>query len=191
VTTTPNDTTLRPERASEQETYAIDPAHTTAEFVVRHLMISKVRGRLTSITGTIDVPEGGDAPASIDVTIDAASIDTHEPQRDAHLKSADFLDAEKFATITFKSTGVDGSGDSFKVRGDLSIHGVTREVVLDTTFEGRSTDPWGNDRIGYEAHTKISRKDYGLGWNQALETGGVVVGDEVKIELNVEAIAQK
>jgi polyisoprenoid-binding protein YceI len=173
------------------KTYAIDPAHTTAEFVVRHLMITKVRGRFTGISGTIDVPEGSNVPASVDVTIDAATIDTREPQRDAHLTSADFLEAEKFATITFKSTGVDGGGDGFKVLGDLTIHGVTRPVVLDTTFEGRSSDPWGNDRIGYEAHTKISRKDFGLNWNQALETGGVVVGDEVKIELNVEAIAQK
>jgi polyisoprenoid-binding protein YceI len=173
------------------KTYSIDPAHTTAEFVVRHLMITKVRGRFTSITGTIVVPEDTGLPTSVDVTIDAASIDTHEPQRDAHLKSADFLEAETYATITFKSTGVDGTGDAFKVRGDLTIHGVTRPVVLDTTFEGRGSDPWGNDRIGYEAHAKISRKDFGLAWNQALETGGVVVGDEVKIELNVEAIAQK
>ena len=173
------------------KTYALDPAHTTAEFVVRHLMITKVRGRFTSVTGTIVVPDGSNVPDSVDVTIDASSIDTREPQRDAHLKSADFLEAEKYPAITFKSTGFEGVGDAFEVRGELTIHGVTREVVLYTTFEGRTTDPWGNDRIGYEAHTKISRKDYGLEWNQALETGGVVVGDEVKIELNVEAIAQK
>jgi polyisoprenoid-binding protein YceI len=173
------------------KTYAIDPAHTTAEFVVRHMMISKVRGRFTAVTGTIEVPEGSGVPAAIDVTIDAASIDTREAQRDAHLKSADFLEAEKFGQITFRSTGVDGSGDAFTVRGDLTVHGVTREVVLDTTFEGRRSDPWGNERIGYEAHAKISRKDFGLEWNQALEAGGVLVGDDVKIELNVEAIAQK
>ncbi len=172
------------------KTYAIDPAHTTAEFIVRHLMISKVRGRFTSITGTIDVPEGSSVPVSVDVTIDAASIDTREEPRDAHLKSPDFLGADTFPKITFKSTGFDGSGDAFKVRGELTIHGVTRDVVLDTTFEGRSSDPWGNDRIGYEAHTKISRKEFGLEWNQALEAGGVVVGDEVRIELNVEAIAK-
>jgi len=154
-------------------------------------MITKVRGRFTSVAGAIEVPEGSNVPVSVDVTIDAASIDTREEQRDTHLKSPDFFDAETFPKITFKSTAFDGSGDAFKVRGDLTIHGVTREVVLDTTFEGRTGDPWGNDRIGYEAHTKISRKDYGLEWNQALETGGVVVGDEVKIELNVEAIAQK
>jgi polyisoprenoid-binding protein YceI len=173
------------------KTYALDPAHTTAEFIVRHMMISKVRGRFTSVAGTIEVPEGGGLPTAVDVTIDAASIDTREEQRDAHLRSADFLEAEKFGQITFRSTSVDGNGDAFKVRGDLTIHGVTRDVVLDATFEGRGSDPWGNERIGYEAHAKISRKDFGLGWNQALETGGVIVGDEVKIELNVEAIAQK
>jgi polyisoprenoid-binding protein YceI len=172
-------------------TYALDPAHTTAEFVVRHLMISKVRGRFTSVAGTIEVAEGSHVPTSVDVTIDAGSIDTREPQRDAHLKSTDFLEAETYPAITFKSTGIDGSGDAFKVLGDLTIHGVTRPVVLDATFEGRTNDPWGNERIGFEAHAKISRKDFGLEWNQALETGGVVVGDEVKIELNVEAIAQK
>ena len=172
-------------------TYALDPAHTTAEFVVRHLMISKVRGRFTSVAGTIEVAEGSNVPTAVDVTIGADSIDTREPQRDAHLKSADFLEAETYPAITFKSTGTDGSGDAFKLLGDLTIHGVTRPVVLDATFEGRTNDPWGNERIGYEAHTKISRKDFGLEWNLALETGGVVVGDEVKIELNVEAIARK
>jgi len=173
------------------QTYAIDPAHTTVEFVVRHLMISKVRGRFTSVAGTIEVPEGSNVPDAVEVTIDAASIDTREEQRDNHLKSADFLEVEKFGQVKFTSKGVEGSGDAFKVRGNLTIHGVTREVVLDTTFEGRTADPWGNQRIGYEAHTKISRKDYGLVWNQALEAGGVAVGDEVKIELNVEAILQK
>ncbi len=173
------------------KTYAIDPSHTTAEFVVRHMMISKVRGRFTSITGTIEVPDGSNVPVSIDVSIDAASIDTRESQRDGHLTSPDFLDAEKFPKLTFKSTGIDGSEDAFRIRGDLTIHGVTREVVLDATFEGRGSDPWGNERVGYEAHAKISRKDFGLAYNQALETGGVLVGDEVKIELNVEAIAQK
>ncbi len=173
------------------KTYALDPSHTTAEFVARHLMISKVRGRFTAVAGTIEVPDDSSVPTAINVTIDAASIDSREPQRDTHLRSADFLDVEKFPQITFTSTAVDGTGDAFNVRGDLTIHGVTRSVVLDTTFEGRTGDPWGGERIGYEAHTKISRKDFGLEWNVALETGGVVVGDEVKIELNVEAIAQK
>lgn len=181
TTSTPNTTTT---------TYAIDPSHTTAEFIVRHLMISKVRGRFTSVSGTIEVPTAGNAPSAVDISIDAASIDTREEQRDAHLRSADFLDVEKFPQITFRSTAVEGSGESFRVRGDLTIHGTTREIVLDATFEGRAADPWGNQRIGYEAHTKISRKDFGLEWNQALETGGVLVGDDVKIELNVEAIAK-
>ena len=173
------------------QTYAIDPSHTTVEFVVRHMMIAKVRGRFTSVSGTLVVPEGSNVPTAVDVTIDPATIDTREEQRDAHLRSADFLDAEKFSSLTFHATGVEGSGDAFTVRGNLTIHGTTREVALDATFEGRGSDPWGNQRIGYEARTKISRKDFGLEWNQALETGGVLVGDEVRIELNVEAIAQK
>ncbi|MBV8644010.1 MAG: YceI family protein [Candidatus Eremiobacteraeota bacterium] len=170
--------------------FAIDPAHTNAQFSVRHLMISKVHGRFATIAGTIEVPEGATVPTSVDVTIEVDSIDTRELQRDAHLKSPDFFDAANFPQITFRSTRFEGDGESFKTIGDLTIHGVTREVTLDTTFEGRGADPWGNNRIGYEAHTKISRKDFGLNWNVALEAGGVTVGDEVKIELNVEAIAQ-
>jgi polyisoprenoid-binding protein YceI len=173
------------------QTYNVDPAHTTIGFAVRHLMISKVRGRFTSFQGTIDLPESGDVPEGIDISIDAASVDTREEQRDRHLRSADFLDVENFPQITFRSTGVNGAGDSFKVHGLLTIHGETRPVTLDVTAEGRASDPWGNQRVGYEAHTTISRKDFGLSWNQALETGGVVVGDEVRIELNVEAIAKK
>jgi polyisoprenoid-binding protein YceI len=173
------------------QAYAIDAAHTTAEFVVRHLMISKVRGRFTQVSGTIDLAEGSTTPVSITAIIETASIDTREEQRDGHLKSPDFFDAANFPQITFKSTRVDGSGDSFKIVGDLTIHGVTKEITLDTTFEGRAIDPWGNSRVGYEAHGKISRKDFGLTWNQALEAGGVAVGDDVKIELNVEAIAPK
>ena len=171
--------------------FNIDPAHTTVEFVVRHMMIAKVRGRFTGVRGTLDVPVNGTVPTSIEATIDAATIDTREPDRDKHLRSADFLEADTFPTITFKSTRFEGGGEAFTVYGDLTIHGKTREIALETTFEGRGSDPWGNQRIGYEAHGKISRKDFGLGWNQALETGGVLVGDEVKIELNVEAIAEK
>ncbi len=177
--------------STSSQAYAIDPAHTTVEFVVRHMMIAKVRGRFTSVKGTIDVPAGSNIPSAVDVTVDAASIDTREEQRDGHLKSADFFDVEKYPQITFRSTAIEGSGDAFTVRGDLSIHGVTREIALDTTFEGRGSDPWGNERIGYEAHGKISRKDFGLNWNQALEAGGVLVGDEIKIEISAEAIAQK
>jgi polyisoprenoid-binding protein YceI len=173
------------------QTFAIDPVHTTIEFAAKHLMISKVRGRFRQFAGSIVVPEGSDVPSSIEVTIEAASVDTHEEQRDQHLRSADFLDAEKYPQLTFRSTGFDGSGGSFRVRGDLTIHGTTREVSLETTFEGRGPDPWGNHRIGYEARTTISRKEFGLTWNQLLETGGALVGDEIRIELNVEATAQK
>jgi len=182
VTTTSTSTT---------KIYTIDPAHTTAEFVVRHMMIAKVRGRFTSVKGTIEVPEGGNVPSAIEANVETASIDTREPDRDTHLRSADFFDAEKYGQITFRSTAIDGTDASFTVRGDLTIHGVTRPIKLAATFEGRGTDPWGNERIGYEAHAKISRKDFGLNWNQALEAGGVLVGDEVKIEINAEAIAQK
>lgn len=170
--------------------YAIDAAHASVEFVVRHMMIAKVRGRFTGVTGTIAVPDGSDVPAALEVTIDPATIQTGEPQRDAHLASPDFLDAATYPALTFRSTRIAGSGPAFTVTGDLTVHGVTKPVTLEATFEGRGSDPWGNKRIGYEAHGKISRKDFGLEWNQALETGGVLVGDEVKIELAVEAIAQ-
>ena len=171
--------------------YALDASHSTIEFIVRHLMISKVRGRFTGVAGTITVPAGADVPTELDVTIETASIDTREEQRDGHLKSPDFFDAATYPQITFRSTRIDGSADSFKATGDLTMHGVTQSVELDVTFEGRAVDGYGNARIGYEAHTKISRKDFGLTWNQALEAGGWAISDEVKIELNIEAIAPK
>jgi polyisoprenoid-binding protein YceI len=172
------------------QTYAIDPSHTNAEFVVRHMMIAKVRGRFAALSGTIDVPEGTDVPASIQATLELESLTTSEAQRDAHLKSPDFFDAANHPQITFRSTKITPNGDELAVTGDLTIRGTTLPVVLKATFEGRTTDPWGNRRVGYEAHAKISRKDFGLTWNQALEAGGVAVGDEVKIELAVEAVAQ-
>lgn len=174
----------------QTEQFTLDTAHTSVEFVVRHLMISKVRGRFTDPAGTIDVPAGSDLPESLQVAIDAAGIDTREPQRDDHLRSADFFDTAKYPQITYSSNRIEGTPQAFKVYGDLTIHGVTREVVLEGSFEGRARDPWGNDRIGYTAHANLNRKDFGLNWNQALETGGVIVGEEVRIELNVEAIKQ-
>lgn len=170
--------------------FGLDPAHTTAEFVVRHLMITKVRGRFTKLDGRIEVGPGGDLPTLVTATIDATSIDTREEQRDAHLRSADFFDVDKFPTLTFESTRIYGSPDDFTIDGKLTIRGVTRDVSLAAEFEGRANDPWGGTRIGYSAHTTINRKDFGLAWNAALETGGVVVGDEVRIELNVEAVLQ-
>jgi len=177
--------------AQLQETtaYAIDPVHSTVEFVVRHLMISRVRGRFTAFEGQIELTRGSDVPASVRATVQAASIETHEPQRDAHLKSADFLEAEKYPTLTFESTRIEGGADAFKMHGKLTIHGVTRDVVFDGAFEGRGSDPWGGTRVGYSAHTTISRKEYGLVWNAVLETGGVAVSDDVRIELNVQGVA--
>ncbi len=171
--------------------FTIDPVHTNVGFNVRHLMIAKVRGHFKSVSGTIAIAAGSDLPEAVDVTIDASSVDTREPQRDDHLRSPDFLDVATYPTLRFHSTSISGSPDAFEIHGDLTIHGTTRPAVLQATFEGRANDPWGNLRAGYEASTKISRKDFGLTWNQALEAGGVAVGDEVRIELNVEAIAPK
>src|ERR1700729_150079 len=170
--------------------YALDPTHTTLEFVVRHLMITKVRGRFTGFTGQIELAPGSDLPTAVSATIDAASIDTREDQRDTHLRSADFFDVEKYPKLTFESARVYGTPDEFTVDGKLTIHGVTRDVSLAGSFEGRMNDPGGGVRVGYSAHTTINRKNYGLTWNAALETGGVVVGDEVRIELNIEAILE-
>jgi polyisoprenoid-binding protein YceI len=173
------------------QVFAIDASHTSAEFVVRHMMIAKVRGRFTALAGTIEAVDGGRTPTSIRATIETKSVATGVDQRDDHLKSPDFFEAATYPTIEFASTKIVADGDAFDVHGDLTIHGKTLPVVLKATFEGASTDPWGNQRVGYEATAKISRKEFGLVWNQALETGGVAVGDEVKIELSVEGVAQK
>jgi polyisoprenoid-binding protein YceI len=178
-------------QTQEKLLYGLDASHSTVEFVVRHLMISKVRGRFTAFQGSIELAPGSDVPEAINASIQSASIDTREEQRDAHLRSADFFDVEKYPALTFESNRIDGVPDEFFIYGNLTIHGVTREVVLKATFEGRGTDPWGGQRVGYSAHTTINRKDFGLTWNAALETGGVVVSDEVRIELNVEGILQK
>ena len=171
--------------------YQIDPAHSSAQFSVRHMMISNVRGEFTKVSGTITYDPDSPQDSTVEATIDAASISTGDAQRDAHLKSADFLDVEHFPTITFRSKEITKSGDGGKIKGDLTVHGVTREVVLDV--EGPSLevkDPYGNLRIGASATTKISRNDFGLKWNSALETGGVLIGDELKINIDVEAIRQ-
>ncbi len=170
--------------------YKIDPAHSSAQFVVRHMMITNVRGGFGSVNGTVVYDPENPLETSIDAVIDATSIKTMEEQRDAHLKSADFLDVEKYPTITFKSKKIaKAGGDEWNVTGDLSIHGVTREVVLKVdgpTAEGK--DPFGNTRMGASATTKIKRSDFGLTYNAALETGGILVGDDLKIELDVSLI---
>ena len=171
-------------------TWKIDPSHTHAEFGVRHLMISTIKGRFGDVQGIVSIDEENASRGSVDVTIAVASIDTREPQRDAHLRSADFFDAEKFPQIRFKSTRIEGGGDSFTIAGDLTIRGTTRPVVLDVTSEGRGKDPWGGNRAGFSATGRIKRSDFGLTWNQLLETGGVAVGDEVKITLDVELVKE-
>jgi polyisoprenoid-binding protein YceI len=171
-------------------TYQIDPAHSSAQFVVRHMMITNVRGGFSGVQGTIEYDPNRPTEASIDVVIDASKIATLDEQRDAHLRSADFLHVEQHPTITFKSKKIVKSGDGeWKISGDLTIHGITKEVVLHAegpTPEGK--DPFGNVRIGASASTKIKRSDFGLTWNAALETGGILVGDDLKIELEVSAI---
>ena len=154
---------------------------------MRHLMISTVRGRFAGVKGTVVADDSDPATAQVDVTIDVHTIDTREAQRDAHLKSADFFDAEQFPVLTFKSTRVSGvRGGRFSLVGDLTMHGVTREVTLDVTSEGRGKDPWGGERAGYSAVAKVNRSDFGLTWNQVLATGGIAVGDEIKISLDLE-----
>lgn len=171
-------------------TYKIDPAHSGAQFVVRHMMISNVRGGFSGIEGTIEYDSEHPDESSVDVAIDASSISTLDEQRDGHLKSPDFLHVEQHPKIIFHSKKVTSKGEGeWKVSGDLTIHGVTREVVLNVegpTPEGK--DPFGNTRIGASATTKIKRGDFGLTWNAALETGGVLVSDDVKIELEISAI---
>jgi polyisoprenoid-binding protein YceI len=182
--------TLTSPTIQEKDVYSIDVAHTTIEFVVKHMMISKVRGRFGAFEGILELAPGSDLPQAIDVTIEAASIDTREAQRDAHLRSPDFFEVERYAHLAFKSTRIEGTPADFKVYGDLTIHGVTRGVVLDGEFQGRGRDPWGGERVGFSATATINRKDFGLTWNQTLELGGVLVSDEIKIELNVEALRQ-
>jgi len=169
--------------------YKIDPAHSSAHFIVRHLMITNVRGGFTSVQGTVVYDAEDLSASSIDVVIDVNSLSTSDPSRDGHLKSADFLDAEKYPTITFKSQTITQDGDGLRVKGDLTIHGLTKEVTLQVEGPtGEEKDPWGNARIGASAVTKIKRSEFGLTWNAALESGGFLIGDELKLELDVSLI---
>jgi polyisoprenoid-binding protein YceI len=170
-------------------TWQIDPAHSVIGFEAKHLMITKVRGRFGAVTGTLVLDEDDVTKSAVAAEIDVASVDTREAQRDAHLKSGDFFDVETFPRMTFRSTRVekDGSGE-VKLAGELTIRDVTREVVLSVEDEGREKDPWGGDRAGFSATGKIDRRDFGLTWNQALETGGVLVSNEIKLVLDVQAV---
>ena len=171
-------------------TFALDPAHTRVGFVARHLMVSKVRGAFTKVSGEIVVGEDP-AQSSVVAVIDAASIDSGVADRDAHLRSPDFLEVEAYPTLIFRSTGVIiGTGGEFRLAGELTVRGVTRPVELDVEFEGVARSPWGQEVIGFTAVTEIDREDFGLTWNQALETGGVLVGRKVKIEISAEATRQ-
>jgi polyisoprenoid-binding protein YceI len=172
-------------------TWTIDPAHTTVEFSVKHMMVSTTKGRFGGVGGSLVIDEQDPTRSYADVKIDASTVDTREERRDAHLKSADFFNVEVHPEITFKSTRVvPESNDRYKVYGNLTILGVTREVVLNTEYNGQNTTPWGTEVIGFTADTKISRKDWGLTYNAALESGGFLVGDDIKIHLEVEAIKQ-
>jgi len=167
--------------------YELDKAHTSVEFVARHLMISKVRGRFNDYAGVINIAETPE-DSSVVVTIDAGSVTTGDLQRDEHLRSPDFFDVGTYPSITFRSTKVDQvKGGDWKVTGDLTVRDVTKPVVLDVEFEGSYPTPWGTTPVGFSASTELDREDFGLTWNQALEAGGVLVGKKIRIELSVEA----
>jgi polyisoprenoid-binding protein YceI len=174
---------------STTSTWTIDPSHTTVEFSVKHLMISTVRGHFGAVTGTIVIDEANPAASTATAEIDTTSIDTRQEQRDAHLRSADFFDVATYPSIRFESTRIEVvGGGAYNVVGNLTIRDVTREVVLETTDEGRGGDPWGGQRAAFSATTKIDRRDFGLTWNQGLEAGGVLVGNDIKISLEVQAV---
>lgn len=167
----------------------IDPAHSSLQFSVRHMVITKVRGAFKSYDGSLELDESRDqALAKVNVLIDAASIDTSEPKRDEHLKSQDFLDVAAHPTLRFSSQTIERSGERYRVTGDLTIRGVTRAVTLDAEFEGQGKDPWGGQRVSFSARTSINREDFGLTWNQVLEAGNVLVGTKIDIEIEVQAV---
>jgi len=169
----------------------IDATHSHVTFAVRHMMVSTVKGKFNVVSGTLNLDDANPANSWVEAEVDAASIDTGEPNRDNHLRAPDFFDVEKYPKITFKSTKVEPAGDNeYKVTGDLTLHGVTKPAVFHVEYSGQIKDPYGFQRAGFSAKTKISRKEWGLTWSTLLETGGAVVGDEVKIELDVEAITK-
>ncbi len=171
--------------------WTIDNAHSEINFTVRHMMISNVRGRFEKFSGTVDFNEQNPAQSKVDVQIEAASINTREPQRDGHLKSPDFLDAEKYPVLTFKSTKIDVQDQNHaKITGDLTIRDQTHPVTLEVEFNGLAKSPWGTTSAGFTASTRLLRKNWNLNWNKALETGGVLVGDEIKVDIELEIVKQ-
>jgi polyisoprenoid-binding protein YceI len=174
--------------AAKTQTWSADPAHSEVSFVVRHMVVAKVRGHFERFNASLEIPEGSLIPTQVDADIETASITTRIPDRDAHLRSADFFDAENHAALKFRSTKIEKiSENAFEVTGDLTIRGTTKQVKLDVQGAVAGKDPWGNDKLAFEATTRINREDFGLTWNQALETGGVLVGKEIQIEISIEA----
>ena len=180
--------------ASTATIWAIDPAHTLVEFSAKHMMITTVKGRFTDVKGEIHMDETHPDRSSVQAELGVASLSTGVEQRDAHLRSGDFLDAESFGAITFASKRIEGAvdrpGETFELVGDLTIRGTTREVKLEVGYDGRGRDPWGGERVSFSATGKIDRRDFGLTWNTALETGGVLVGNEIKISIEAQAVRQ-
>jgi polyisoprenoid-binding protein YceI len=177
--------------ATGTTTWAVDPTHSLVEFAVKHLMISTVRGRFGDAKGTIRINEADPKQSQVDIEIPTASIDTRAEQRDNHLRSPDFFHVERYPAMKFVSKRIDGDVNAeFKLIGDLTIRDTTREVVLEAEFQGKTRDPWGGDRMGFEAKGKINRKDFGLNWNQALDAGGWVLGDDIKMTIAVELVKQ-
>lgn len=176
---------------AKTKTFHVDPAHSRVGFAVRHMMLTKVRGHFGKLGGSLVLEGDSVVPISIEAEIDVTTIDTREPDRDTHLRSPDFFDAEAHPKMTFRSTQIAKKGDTeFAVTGDLTIRGTTKPVTLNVEADGRITDPYGKDRVAYTGKGKINRKEYGLAWHQVLETGGMIVGDDVEIELEIEAVGE-
>jgi polyisoprenoid-binding protein YceI len=169
------------------DTYQFDKSHTTVGFQVRHIF-TMLGGKFQDFAGTIKVDRAKPENSTVEFTVQVASINTNDPKRDEHLKSPDFFDVAKYPTITFKSTSVKPAGDNvYQVTGDLTMHGVTKSITIPVTFLGEGKDPWGNEKAGFETSTTLDRKDYGVNWNKTLDQGGVLIGDEVKVQVSVEA----
>ena len=182
-------TTVEPTvAAGARTTWKIDPSHTLVEFSAKHMMITTVKGRVAEVDGTIYTDEKTPQNSSVEATLKATSLDTRTDQRDNHLRSADFLNVEKFPEIKFRSTRIKGDKEHFKLTGNLTIRDVTKEITLDVEYEGRNKDPWGGERVGFSASGKFDRREFGLTWNQALETGGVLVGNDIKVNIEVQAV---
>lgn len=176
--------------ATATRTFAVDKAHSEALFQVRHL-VTKVRGSFSEFDGTIEFDEAQPTTSSVAFTVQAASIDTNNADRDAHLRSDDFFAVEQYPTLTFRSSSIDAKGaDEYTVNGDLTIRGVTKRIALPVRFLGKAKDPWGTEKLGFETEITINRKDYGLTWNAALEAGGFLVGDDVRISASIQAAAK-